>query len=395
MRILLDYRPALTERTGVGEYVHQLAKALGSRQRESGARPSTGPPASSVPADSVDVFTSSWKDRPSPGVLSELAGKAEVIDRRWPVRMLNAAWYRLEMPPVEWLTGRRYDVVHSPCPLLIPARHAARVVTIHDLDFLRHPERTRAEMQRVYPALVARHAARADGIIVVSQHVAEQVQSLLHVEAERISVCPNGVVPWTSAARVAPGNPEGRYLLFFGTLEPRKNVDGLLAAYASLVVRRPDVPPLRLVGRAVQGAEAWREKVSTPPLAGRVTYDGYIEASRRQDLYMGARLLALPSFDEGFGLTAAEAMSLGVPVVASKCGALPEVTGGAAILVDPEDIAGLSLAMERVVFDAGLARRLAEDGLRHIRRFTWERAADLTYAAYGRAIEARRGRVGG
>lgn len=395
MRILLDYRPALTQRTGVGEYVHQLAKALGSRRRETDGGPSAGPPDQAVPADSVDVFTSSWKNRPSPGVLAELSGRAEVIDRRWPVRILNTAWYRLEMPPVEWLTGRRYDVVHSPCPLLIPTRDAARVVTIHDLDFLRHPERTRAEMRRVYPALVASHAARADGIIVVSQHVAGQVQSLLHVEPERISVCPNGVVPWTSADRVPPGNPEGRYLLFFGTLEPRKNVDGLLAAYASLVMRRPDVPPLRLVGRSVQGAEAWREKVSTPPLAGRVTYDGYIEAARRQDLYMGARLLVLPSFDEGFGLTAAEAMSLGVPVVASNCGALPEVTGGAAILVDPEDIAGLSLAMERVVFDAGLARRLAEDGLRHISRFTWERAADLTYAAYGRAIEARRGRVGG
>jgi glycosyltransferase involved in cell wall biosynthesis len=382
VKILLDYRPALRQRTGVGEYVHQLAKALGGRRR-------TGQDDASV-----DVFTSSWKDRPSGPALAELAGLAEVIDRRLPVKVLNAAWHRLELPPVEWLTGRRYDVVHSPNPLLIPTRHAARVVTIHDLDFLRHPERTRGEMRSTYPMLVARHAARADGILVDSRHVGEQVQSLLHVDADRISVCPIGVVPWPSPARVAPGNPDGRYILFFGTLEPRKNVDGLLAAYASLVARRPDVPPLRLVGGSVPGAEGWRETIASPPLAGRVVYDGYVDAARRQEIYEGARLFVLPSFDEGFGLTVVEAMSLGVPVVASTAGSLPEVTGGAALLVDPEDLAGLSLEMERVLFDPGLAKRLAEDGLRQARQFTWERAADLTFAAYGRAIEARRGRVG-
>jgi glycosyltransferase involved in cell wall biosynthesis len=383
VRILLDYRPALRQRTGVGEYVHQLAKALGSRHPEGG----TGA--------SVDVLTSSWKDRPSPETLAELAGLVKVIDRRVPVRALNAAWYRLGMPPVEWLTGCRYDVVHSPGPLLIPTRHAARVVTIHDLDFLRHPERTRGEMRHTYPVLVARHAACADGVIVDSQHVGGQVESLLHIDAGRISVCPIGVVPWPSPNTAVPGNPDGRYILFFGTLEPRKNVDGLLAAYASLVARRPDAPPLRLVGGSVLGADSWRETISSPPLAGRVLYDGYIDAARRQDVYMGARLFVLPSFDEGFGMTVVEAMSLGVPAVVSNRGALPEVTGGAALLVDPEDIAGLSLKMERVLYDPDLARRLAEDGLRQVRQFTWERAADLTYAAYGRAIEARRGRVGG
>jgi glycosyltransferase involved in cell wall biosynthesis len=103
----------------------------------------------------------------------------------------------------------------------------------------------------------------------------------------------------------------------------------------------------------------------------------------------------MPSFDEGFGMPVAEAMSLGVPVVASNRGALPEVSGDAAILVDPDDIAGLSQAMERVLFDGGLARRMAEEGLRQAQRFTWPRAAELTRAAYERAIEARRRRVGG
>jgi alpha-1,3-rhamnosyl/mannosyltransferase len=126
-----------------------------------------------------------------------------------------------------------------------------------------------------------------------------------------------------------------------------------------------------------------------------VEYQGYVPDSERQGVYAGARLLVLPSFDEGFGMPVVEAMSLGVPVVASNRGALPEVSGGAAVLVDPEDLGGLSQAMERVLFDGALARRLGEEGLRRAKGFSWARTAELTRAAYRRAIEARRVRVGG
>jgi glycosyltransferase involved in cell wall biosynthesis len=378
VRILVDYRPALRQRSGVGEYVHQLARALAE-----------------VEGDRVDAFTSSWKDRPVPADVADLGTRVRVIDRHIPVRWLNASWHRLGWPPVEWLTGRSYDVVHSPAPLLLPSKGAAGLITIHDLDFLAHPERTRAEMRHAYPALVARHAAAADGIIVVSEHVAEKASRLLHIDPERISVCPHGVPRWAPAPRIEPGNPAGRYILFLGTLEPRKNVDGLLAAYTGLIARRPDAPPLELAGATVAGATAWRNAISSPPLAGKVDYYGYVSDGDRQSVYAGARLLVLPSFDEGFGMPVVEAMSLGIPVVASTRGALPEVCGGAALLVDPEDVSGLSRAMERVLFESGLARRMGEDGLRRAACFNWARTAELTRAAYGRAIEARRTRLGG
>src|SRR6476620_9599848 len=119
VRILVDYRPALRERTGVGEYVHELAAAL-DRQR---------------PADdTLTLFSSSWKDR----LTSVRPARARIVDTRVPVRFLNFSWHRLEFPPVEWLVGP-LDIAHSPSPLLIPTRRAARVVTIHDLDFLDHP----------------------------------------------------------------------------------------------------------------------------------------------------------------------------------------------------------------------------------------------------------------
>jgi len=378
VRILVDYRPALRQRSGVGEYVHQLARALAARE-----------------GDQVDAFTSSWKDRPAPVDVADLGPGVRVVDRRIPVRWLNASWHRLGWPPVEWLTRRSYDVVHSPTPLLLPSKGAAGLITIHDLDFLAHPERTRAEMRHAYPALVARHAASADGIICVSEHVAEKASRLLRIDPERIRVCPHGIPRWAPAGRIEPGNRAGRYVLFLGTLEPRKNVDGLLAAYSDLIGRRPDAPPLQLAGAAVADARTWRDAISHPPLLGRVHYRGYVSDGERQEVYAGARLLVLPSFDEGFGMPVVEAMSLGIPVVASTRGALPEVSGGAALLVDPEDLAGLSQAMERVLFDEGLARRMGEDGLRRAACFTWPRTAELTRAAYERAIEARRTRPGG
>lgn len=395
MRILIDYRPALRQRTGVGEYVHQLARALAGQRVDRSVERRAGDRRAGSNADSVEVFTSSWKDRPSPAAVADLGPAVRVIDRRIPVRLLNAGWQRAGWPPIEWLTGRAYDVVHSPTPMLIASRRAARLVTIHDLDFLLHPERTRAEMRHTYPAVVRRHAAMADGIIVGVQQVADQVIELLRVDPERVSVCPHGVPRWSGTGPIAPGNPRGEYILFLGTLEPRKNVDGLLAAYADLCTRRPDAPPLRLAGGSVPGAEEWRETIKRPPLEGRVAYHGYVEDVDRQAIYAGARLLVLPSFNEGFGLPVAEAMSLGVPVVASNRGSLPEVSGGAAILVDPQDTGELSRAMERVLFDRDLARRMAEDGLRQAKLFTWPRAAELTRAAYERAINARRQRVGG
>src|SRR5262245_46868456 len=169
MRILVDYRPALRARTGVGEYMHELTRAY-----------------TSAHADDVTVFTSSWKDRPDPGVGSAL--RARVVDARVPVRVLNALWHRAEWPPVEWLAGPQ-DVVHAAQPLLIPASRAATVVTIHDLFFLDSPERTGAEIRRDYPSLAPAHARRAHAIITSSRHVQTLISRRLGAEPGRIYLC--------------------------------------------------------------------------------------------------------------------------------------------------------------------------------------------------------------
>lgn len=365
MRILIDFRPALRQRSGVGEYIFRLLRALVEVQ---------------VPGDEIAVLSSSWKDRVDRAGLDGV----RVIDRRVPVRILNRLWNRQEWPPVELLSGA-FDIVHAATPILIPARQAAQVVTVHDLDFLAHPERTWAEMKRDWGAIVQQHTLRADHVIVNSAFTAGEVHQRLGVPMPRITVCRPGPPDWTPRA-AAP--PDG-YILFVGTLEPRKNVGGLLEAYTQLLRRRPDAPRLILAGRALPTSKPWLDALARPPLAGKAVHLGYVDDSEREALYKGAAVLVLPSFNEGFGLPVLEAMTVGVPVIAANRGALPEVLGDAGILVEPDDPEALAAAMERMTTDTMLARTLAATGIRRTRLFDWTASARSLRAAYDEAVMFR------
>jgi len=378
VHVLIDYRPALRERSGVGEYTHQLVTALLAAY----------PPDGSAGELSVSIFSSSWRDRLTPA--AELAG-AEVVDRRIPVRLLNLAWHRLGWPPAEMLAGGRFDVTHSSHPLLLPSRTAAQVVTIHDLNFLSHPERTRAEIRRDYPALARDHANRADAVLVSSAFGAGEVERVLGVARDRIHVCPPGAPRWPPRAAA----PKDGYVLFLGTLEPRKNVGGLLDAYELLLAgaAQDRVPELVLAGKATGEARRWLERIERPPLAGAVRYAGYVKPEERQALYLGARLLVLPSFEEGFGLPVLEAMTLGVPVVAANRGSLPELVGDAGPLVDPERPDDIANAMALLLSDDAHAATCASRGLARARTYSWERTAQRVHDMYRQAIERRKRRT--
>ena len=371
MRILLDYRPALRHRTGAGEYVHELARALAG---------------SAPPGEVLILFSASWKDRlsppPFPGV--------RAIDRRIPGRLLNFAWHRLEWPRVEQVTGERFDVAHAAHPLLIPTAGAAQVVTIHDLDFLDHRERTHAEIRRDYPALAPGHARRADAIITISRASAAAIERRLGVPAAKIAICPPGAPAWPPRDR----EPDAGCLLFLGTIEPRKNLQVLLDAYERLLASSPGAPPLVLAGGIGAGGAAIAQRARRPPLAGRVELPGYVDDRARQELYRRALVFVLPSLDEGFGIPALEAMTVGVPVIASDRGALPEVVGDAGPLVDPHDAGALAHEMASVLASAGRRQQMREAGWRQARQFQWSRSAGTLRETYRRAVAARRERRG-
>ena len=217
MKVALDVRPALSRPTGVGVYIGALAAALPRAD----------------PQSRFTLFTSSLRERwehPVGGA------NVEVIDRYIPVRALNFAWNRLSWPSIEALCGRDFDLVHSPHALLTPTRQARRLISIHDLFFFKHPEMTGGEIRRDYAPLVADHARRADGIVCPSEHTAGEVERLLKVPRERICVTPYGLEE--SFRREPPEReveevlrrldlPRGG-ILYVGSQEPRKNLDGLI-----------------------------------------------------------------------------------------------------------------------------------------------------------------------
>ena len=376
LRILLDYRPALRQRTGVGEYVHELARALV-------ATATPGRP------ESVTLFSSSWQHRLAPDVVPG----ATVIDRRIPVRMLNLLWHRAEWPSVERVTGGAFDIVHSAHPLRLPSHRAAQVVTVHDLDFLTHPERTTAEIRRDYPALAPAHIRAADAVAVVSRHTASEVVRLTGVAREQIFVCPLGRPDWAPRA----AEPSGAPLLFLGSIEPRKNVGLLLDAYERLRAARDargvTTPRLILAGGAGLDSGPILNRAAAPPLTAHVDVLGYVAPEARQALYASAMACILPSHTEGFGLPALEAMTIGVPVVVADQGALPEVVGSAGVLFRAGDAGALAAALDALVSAPGDRARMREDGLVQSRAFSWANTAERTREAWAHALErkARRG----
>ena len=377
MRLLIDYRAALRQPSGVGEYARQLVSGLLALKRET-----------ALPLD-VTIFSSSWKDRLA---LPEGMNGVTVIDQRIPVSLLNFTWHRFGWPVVEALTDGLYDVVHSLHPLLLPSRWAAQVITIHDLYFLAHPERTRAEIRRDYAPLAQVHAERADCIVVPSHFTAREVERHFRIGADRIVICPPSAPPWRPRS-AAPGDG---CILFVGTLEPRKNVGTLLDAYARLADRTPSggagairpLPELVLAGAAQPEASTWLDRLKHPPLVGRVRHIGYVDPSKRRQIYEGALMLVQPSFEEGFGLPALEAMAAGVPVVAANRGAAPEVVGEAGLLVDPEDPVQMAAAISRLLDEPGLAAACTKAGVARAARFGPSAMAERALKAYGLAIDA-------
>ena len=368
VRILIDYRPALRHRTGVGLWVEKLIEALATYRIEKGL--------------SIQVFSSSWKDRLS----NTLPPEVRAFDRKVPVKLLNWFWHHREWPSIETLTQESFDIVHSPSPLLIPSRHAATLVTIHDIDFLRNPKHGNREIRRDYPTLARSHAQRADGVIVPSSYTKNEVSHALTISPDKITVCPNGAPSWS--ARPLPR--QGRHILFVGTISPRKNIDRLLTAYATLRQQLDNPPPLVLAGQATSEAAITLKRLSATPLAGHVHLTGYVSEDSLLDLYNEAILVVLPSLDEGFGIPALEAMTLGIPLVAAHTGALPEVVGDAGLLVDPLAPATITNALKRLVTDSSLRDHLSLAGLTRASLFSWDRSAKCLVQAYEQAIASHR-----
>ena len=372
VRILVDYRPALRQRTGVGEYTHEIVRAYAQTSR-----------------DQLTVFTSSWRDRPSSDLSAELG--VRVIDRRVPVRVLNTCWGRFGWPPVEWVAGEGpYDVVHSSSPLLIPSQSAAQIVSLFDVYFATVTDAPPLPRGAADTDRARVHAQLADAIVTTSDYSRRAIVGQFAVAAERIHVCPPGVPSWCQEVIRRPSDVP--YVLFVGTLESRKNLGVVLDAWAALTARAGGRYRLVVAGGNGDAAEVWNARARHADMHGTIDVRGYVSDNERRALYAAASALVLPSHDEGFGLPVLEAMAVGVPVLASDRGALPEVTAGAALLLPPDDAEAWSSALERVLADQTLADALSARGRTRATAYSWDTGAQALRAAYEAAVERREAR---
>jgi glycosyltransferase involved in cell wall biosynthesis len=357
--------------TGVGRYVSGLAAGLARIDSE----------------NNYVLFSSSLKERARS---ESLPANFHLIDRRLPVRLLNLAWHRLGSPTLDRLTGESIDVTHSPHPLILPSRRGRSIVTIHDLFFFRHPELTAAEIRRDYASLVKEHAARADAVISVSETTALDIVKELSIERDRITVVPNGIDVDDYIAR-----PEmerqvallhdlpARFLLFVGTLEPRKNLLKLTEAI-ELLVKRDWEGTLLLAGGGGMDEPKIDAAVERLRMGAQIRKLGYVAPAHLPTIYRRAHLLVNPSRWEGFGLPPLEAMACRVPAVVSDIPAHRDVAAEAAWFVDPDDPSSIADGIERAWNDDDLRKRLVDAGTERVQDFSWEKTARKTLAVYQR-----------
>jgi glycosyltransferase involved in cell wall biosynthesis len=300
---------------------------------------------------------------------------------RVPGRVATRTWVDLRWPGLPAGLLGAVDVVHATSAAIPPAGGRPLVVTVHDLGFRHYPEAYPAAGRRFHERSAAIAVTEAARVLVPSAATGRDLTDQYGLESGRVVVTPLGaeLPPYDPAAArrlLAELGVAGPFLLAVGTLEPRKNLPRLLAAFASAADELPDH---HLV---VAGPVGWGPALRPTYDSVRVKLAGPVDDAMLHGLYAMADGLAYPSLYEGFGLPVVEAMLHGTPVLTSDRSSLPEVAGDAALLVDPLDEGAIAKGLVRLVDDAALRARLARAGRARAAHFTWPATAAATWAAY-------------
>lgn len=375
--IAIDYTPAWEQSAGIGRYVRELTAALAMHDQENAYRLFVaGVTASDLPTSPAPNFK--WK--------------STSLTPQWLARL----WHRARIPvPVELFTGG-IDLFHATDFVLPPTLPATRkLLTVHDLSFVRVPEAASPPLKAYLDVVVPRSVSRADHILADSDATKRDLIDLYQTPETKVSVLYSGVderfqkVNDSRAledVQAKLGLTGLKYLLSVGTVQPRKNYARNIEALAKL----------RAIGHdlhyAIAGGKGWLDDemhriIERTGMTGFVHLLGFVDDEDLPALYSGARMLVLASLYEGFGLPVLEAMACGTPVVTSDISSLPEVAGEAAILVDPYDVDAIVKAIAAIDTDVQLRARLTEAGFAQAARFSWRRSAAQLLDVYENMLE--------
>ncbi|MEA3308121.1 MAG: glycosyltransferase family 1 protein [Chloroflexota bacterium] len=368
MTITLDISAAVHQRAGLGRYAASLSHAL----------------AKLIPAELAFFYNAEQGINPLPG-LEHFPTRTVALGYK-PWRML--VWLgQLARVPFNRLVPEA-TLFHATEHLLLPLRGAPTVLTVHDLIFRHLPEHHKLLNRWYLNATLPLYCRRADHIIAVSEETRRDLLAAYNLPVEKITVIheaadPRFRLPAPGAvvrARTSYGLP-AEYLLYVGTIEPRKNLPRLLHAWEPLY-QAGEAPPLVIVGRRGWLADDFYAALERSPCREAVQFTGYVRDEDLPALYAGATAFVFPSLYEGFGLPPLEAMACGTPVICSRTSSLPEVVGDAALTVEPTETDALRSALYRLVSQPELRAELRARGLKQAAQFSWERAAQETLAVY-------------
>jgi glycosyltransferase involved in cell wall biosynthesis len=371
MRIGLDGFPLLTPRTGVGHYTFELARSL-ARLGPSDAFELVAP--GPFPISVIEDIRLNGPDN-----LRAVNAEANSIRRR--------RWWAVGLPlylrkaSLDLFHGTNYEV-----PLWSKRRS---VLTIHDLSILLHADTHRADLARRARRRLPVMARSASMIITATEYVRREICEHLHVRADRVAVTPYAPRSGFQAMPAAQAHQtkqrlgiEDDFILFVGTVEPRKNLLTLMRAFDQILRQTSRRPQLVVVG-----AEGWLMDelfafIKESSISHRLLLTGYLDDDDLRALYSSCGVFVYPSIYEGFGLPPLEAMACGAPVIASNIATFRETLGSAAQLFEPNDVEGLATSIVEILDDEDRRRALSRQGLEQAAKFSWKRTAQLTLEVY-------------
>ncbi|MBI5032527.1 MAG: glycosyltransferase family 4 protein [Chloroflexi bacterium] len=373
MKIGIDFTSASRERAGIGRYARELIRALARVDQ-------TNRYVLFVPRDAHDeLLQFDWLPNFS------------IVRAPLTERYLAALWHRVRIPlPIELFVGS-VDVFYSPDFLIPPTRARRKLVTVHDLSYVRVPECFPAPLLNYLNRAVPPSVARADLILADAASTQRDLVDVYRVPIEKIKVLYSGVDPRfrpdvseQSLARVRELTQDKSYLLSVSTIQPRKNYARLIEAFAKIANSELQIANTQHAIRNTQlvicGAKGWLfdeifQTVERLGLQDRVIFPSFFSDEDLPALYVGASLFVYPSLYEGFGLPVVEAMACGLPVVSSNASSLPEVGGEAVLYFDPRDVDGMADTICRALTDESLRNDLCIKGFAQAIKFSWEKAA--------------------
>ena len=382
MRIAIDYTAATRQAAGIGNYVRSLVDAMLAQDD----------------TNQYTLLTSGRppRERPFPSA-ENVRGRSLII----PDRYLNVLWYRWRLPiSATFFTGQ-VDIYHGPDFVLPPLNGKLRkVVTVHDLAFLEHPEYAVPELAAYLKKVVPEAVEAADVVASVSQTTRQTLIEHFQTPLEKITLVPNGIRAYfrritdpvlLEATRHKFGL-KSPLVLGVGTQEPRKNHLGLIKAFHKAVsTGNKSTRPAML---ALAGGSGWlyeetEQIVAELKLEKKVRFLGRVSDLELMMLYSLADVFVFPSFYEGFGVPPLEAMACGTPVITSNTSSLPEVVGDAAIMVNPHKINEIASTINRVLENKQLQEDLRQKGYTRAAHFTWVRSAQKMLSIYTQLYEGK------